>query len=65
MRNAEELVMQALKSAARNERTKHTVQQSAELYPLLWEAAKRYVTGEKRQEAIRIAQDFKSEAKRS
>ncbi|MGE7109834.1 proline dehydrogenase family protein [Lysinibacillus sp. NPDC047702] len=60
MRNAEELVIQALRSAARNERTKYTVQQSAELYPLLWEAAKRYVTGEKRQEAIRIAQDFVS-----
>lgn len=58
MRNVEELVIQALKSAARNEQMKHTVQQSAELYPLLWKAAKRYVTGEKRQEALRIAQDF-------
>ncbi len=58
MRNMEELVIQALKSAARNEQMKHTVQQSAELYPLLWKAAKRYVTGEKRQEALRIAQDF-------
>jgi len=54
----EELVIQALKLAARNEQMKHTVQQSAELYPLLWKAAKRYVTGEKRQEALRIAQDF-------
>lgn len=58
MRNAEELVIQALKSAARNEQTKHAIQQSAELYPFLWKAAKRYVTGEKRQEALRIAQDF-------
>ncbi|MGG2113272.1 proline dehydrogenase family protein [Lysinibacillus pakistanensis] len=58
MKNVEELVIQALKLAARNEQMKHTVQQSAELYPLLWKAAKRYVTGEKRQEALRIAQDF-------
>lgn len=57
MNKAEELVVQALKSAARDERMKHTVQQSTELYPLLWKAAKRYVTGEKRQDALRVAME--------
>ncbi|KOS63204.1 proline dehydrogenase family protein [Lysinibacillus agricola] len=58
MKKTEELVIQALKSAARNERMKHSVQQSTELYPLLLKAAKRYVTGEKRQDAIPIAREF-------
>ena len=58
MNKAEQLVVQALKSAARDERMKHTVQQSTELYPLLWKAAKRYVTGEEREAAIPSAREF-------
>lgn len=58
MKKAEEIVIQALKSAARDKRLKHAVQQSTELYPLLWRAAKRYVTGEKRKDAIAIARDY-------
>ncbi len=55
MKKAEELVIKALKSAARDEQMKHAVQQSIELYPLLWKAAKRYVTGEKKKDALQMA----------
>lgn len=58
MKRAEELVIQALKSAARDERLKYHVQQSTELYPLLWKAAKRYVTGEKREDALTVARGY-------
>ncbi|MEK5433542.1 proline dehydrogenase family protein [Lysinibacillus sp. FSL R7-0073] len=61
MKKAEELVIQALKSAARDERLKYAVQQSKELYPLLWKAAKRYVTGEKREDAITAAREYLDE----
>lgn len=54
----EELVIQALKSAARDERLKYVVQQSSELYQLLWKAAKRYVTGEKREDVITVAREY-------
>ncbi|MFJ8518515.1 proline dehydrogenase family protein [Lysinibacillus xylanilyticus] len=55
MKKAEELVIKALKSAARDEQMKHAVQQSMELYPLLWKAAKRYVTGEEKKDALQMA----------
>ena len=58
MKKTEELVIQALKAAARDERLKYAVQQSTELYPLLWKAAKRYVTGEKREDAITVAREY-------
>lgn len=58
MKKTEELVIQALKAAARDERLKYAVQQSIELYPLLWKAAKRYVTGEKREDAIAAARNY-------
>lgn len=58
MKKAEELVIQALKSAARDEHLKYAVQQSTELYPLLWKAAKRYVTGEKREDVITVAREY-------
>jgi len=58
MKKTEELVIQALKAAARDERLKYAVQQSTELYPLLWKAAKRYVTGEKREDAITAARNY-------
>ncbi|MDM5250711.1 proline dehydrogenase family protein [Lysinibacillus sp. G4S2] len=58
MKKTEEIVIQALKSAARNAQMKHDVQQSTELYPLLWKAANRYVTGEERKDAIPIAREF-------
>lgn len=58
MKKTEELVIQALKAAARDERLKYAVQQSTELYPLLWKAAKRYVTGEKREDAITVARNY-------
>ncbi|HBJ01737.1 MAG TPA: proline dehydrogenase, partial [Lysinibacillus sp.] len=31
---------------------------STELYPLLWKAAKRYVTGEKREDVITVAREY-------
>ncbi|WP_375199861.1 proline dehydrogenase family protein [Lysinibacillus sp. RS11] len=58
MKKTEEIVIQALKSAARNAQMKQDVQQSTELYPLLWKAAKRYVTGKGRKDAIPIAREF-------
>lgn len=58
MKKEEELVIQALKSAARDERLKYVVQQSSELYQLLWKAAKRYVTGEKREDVITVAREY-------
>ncbi|RFU67146.1 proline dehydrogenase family protein [Bacillus sp. V59.32b] len=42
----------ALKSVARNEDIKKYIQESPELYPLFMRAAKRFVSGEKRQEGI-------------
>ncbi len=45
-------VAQAFKSIARNEYIKSYVQQSTELYALLLQAAKRFVTGETRHEGI-------------
>ncbi|KOY80339.1 proline dehydrogenase family protein [Lysinibacillus macroides] len=61
MKKVEELATQSLKMAARNEQMKHVVQRSTELYPLLWRAAKRYVTGERRQDAIAAAHTWLSE----
>ena len=50
-------VAQAFKSIARNEHIKSYVQQSAELYVLLLQAAKRFVTGETRHEGIVTAKN--------
>ncbi len=58
MKRPEELVTQALKLAARNNQMKNDLQQSKELYPLLSKAARRYVAGEERAEAISIAKNF-------
>lgn len=58
MKSPEELVTQALKLAARNNQMKNDLQQSKELYPLLSKAARRYVAGEERAEAISIAKNF-------
>lgn len=58
MENPEIQVIQALRSAARNEKFKNYIQQSNELYPLLLKAAKRYVTGETRDEAITCAKQL-------
>jgi len=56
MKKPEQLVIQALKSAARNHQMKDRFLQSNELYPLLLKAARRYVAGEERTEAIAVAQ---------
>lgn len=58
MKNAEVQVAQALKSIARNQHIKSYIQQSSELYPLLWKAAKRFVTGEKKQDGIETANEL-------
>ncbi|GKU76469.1 proline dehydrogenase family protein [Paenibacillus sp. L3-i20] len=60
MPSLEEQVTDALKSISRNEDIKSYVQESVELYPLLWKAARRFVTGESKQEAIHIAQQLKT-----
>ncbi|CAM4330766.1 MULTISPECIES: proline dehydrogenase family protein [Bacillus cereus group] len=51
-------VAQAFKSIARNEHIKSYVQQSTELYALLLQAAKRFVTGETRHEGIMTAKEL-------
>lgn len=51
-------VAQAFKSIARNEHIKSYVQQSTELYVLLLQAAKRFVTGETRHEGIVTAKEL-------
>nr|WP_152395981.1 proline dehydrogenase family protein [Paenibacillus guangzhouensis] len=49
---------QALKSIARNEQMKSYIQESKDLYPLLARAARRYVAGETRDEAIAEAMEL-------
>lgn len=58
MKTPEVQVAQVLKSVARNEHIKSYIQQSNELYPLLLKAAKRFVTGENKQEGIEIANEL-------
>ncbi|WP_257350698.1 proline dehydrogenase family protein [Pseudalkalibacillus decolorationis] len=58
MMNPEVQVTQALKSIARNDHIKSYIQQSNELYPLLVKAAKRFVTGENKQEGIEVAKEL-------
>lgn len=58
MKNPKQLVIQVLKSAARNHQMKDAFLLSNELYPLLWKAARRYVAGEGRTEAIAIAKNM-------
>ncbi|WP_110927704.1 proline dehydrogenase family protein [Bacillus massiliglaciei] len=58
MKTHESQVAQALKSIARNQHIKSYIQQSNELYPLLLKAAKRFVTGENKQEGIEIANEL-------
>lgn len=58
MSNDKVLFTQALKAIARNEQMKSYIQQSNELYPLLLKAAKRFVTGEHRKEAIAAAKEL-------
>lgn len=60
MKKPEQLVIQALKSAARNHQMKDAFLLSNELYPLLLKAARRYVAGEERTEAIDIAKNMSS-----
>ncbi len=55
MEKSEQLVIQALKSAARNLPMKDAFQQSNELYPLVWKAARKYIAGEERTEAVAVA----------
>lgn len=49
---------QALKSIARSEHIKSYLQQSEELYPLVLQAAKRFITGESRQDGITVAKEM-------
>lgn len=55
---AEQEAAKALKLIARNEQIKTYIQQSPELYPLLLQAAKRYITGETREEGIAKAKEL-------
>ncbi len=58
MKNQEAQVSKALKSIARNQHIKSYIQQSNELYPSLLKAAKRFVTGEYKQDGIEIANEL-------
>ena len=58
MTNPKVQVTQALKSVARNEHIKSYIQQSNEIYPLLLQAAKRFVTGEHRQDGLATAKEL-------
>ncbi len=55
---AEVQAAHALRSIARKESMKSYVQQSSELYPLLLRAAKRFISGESREEGIAAAQEL-------
>jgi proline dehydrogenase len=46
------LATDALKSIARNEQIKSRISNSEELYPLLFRAARRYITGETKEDAV-------------
>src|SRR6266700_480299 len=54
-RDFDQAAAQALKSIARNSQIKSYIQHSRDLYPLLWRAARRFVAGETRKEALAIA----------
>jgi proline dehydrogenase len=57
MQSPEEVdASQALKSIARNLSLKSYLQRSPDLYSVLWSAARRFVTGETRQDGIRTAE---------
>lgn len=56
MKSTEIQVAQAIKSVARNQQIKSYIRQSDELYPLLLQVAKRFVTGENRDDGIVTAQ---------
>lgn len=58
MINPEVQVSQALKSIARNEHIKSYIQKSNELYPLLLQAAQRFVTGEHKKDGIVTAKEL-------
>ncbi|MBO8164235.1 MAG: proline dehydrogenase family protein [Brevibacillus sp.] len=55
--NEQLVAADVLKTIARNKEIKRYVQESADLYPLLLAAAKRFVSGETREEALQMA-DF-------
>jgi proline dehydrogenase len=53
MLNKQEVqAVRALKTVARDEKVKSYIQESTELYPLFLRAAKRYIAGERREEAV-------------
>lgn len=54
----EKITAEVLRTIARDEQIKESVLRSSSLYPLLLAAAKRYVTGETRQEALSRAKDL-------
>ncbi|NBI28544.1 proline dehydrogenase family protein [Chengkuizengella marina] len=59
MLSSEELVAaNALKTIARNNKIKHYVENSKELYPILQKAAKRFITGETKEEGIQKAKEL-------
>lgn len=51
----DQMVAQSFKSIARDTRIKSYIQNSPELYPLLWRAAQLFVAGEIREEALIVA----------
>ncbi|HBZ79116.1 MULTISPECIES: proline dehydrogenase family protein [Brevibacillus] len=59
MNNQEKQTAHVLKTIARDESIKQFVQSTPQLYKLLLSAAKRYVTGETREEAMHIAARLK------
>lgn len=58
MRDPEIQFAQALKSIARNSEIKEYIQQSPELYPLILSSAKRFVTGETREDGISVGRQL-------
>ncbi|MDR6224405.1 proline dehydrogenase family protein [Desmospora profundinema] len=60
MRTEEGKAANALKSIARDPRIKTYIQQSPDLYPLLYRAAKRFITGETRKDGISKAKELVS-----
>lgn len=61
MKNSELNVQEAIKQVARNKEVKAYIQESEQVFSLLWNGAKRYITGDKRDDGILIAQKLIAE----
>ncbi len=64
MKTSELHVQEAIKKIARNKEVKAYIQENEQIYSLLKEGAKRYITGENRADGMKIVQKFLEEGYR-